>query len=66
MYTVGIDEARVRMYIQEQQENDRLEDESEPDNGNPYGVKRTSGYAGCYRLTGVNFNNWASEKGLAA
>jgi putative transposase len=34
--TVGLDEGRVRKYIQDQEENDRLEDESEPDKGNPF------------------------------
>lgn len=34
--TVGLDEAKIRNYIQNQQERDRLEDEQEPDRGNPF------------------------------
>ena len=34
--TVGLDEARVRHYIREQEENDRLEDSQEPECSNPF------------------------------
>jgi putative transposase len=34
--TVGLDEGRVRKYIRDQEENDRIEDSQEPEIGNPF------------------------------
>lgn len=34
--TVGLDEAKIRKYIKNQEETDRLESEQEPDRGNPF------------------------------
>ena len=33
--TVGLDEGRVRKYIRDQEDNDRIEDSQEPEMGNP-------------------------------
>jgi putative transposase len=34
--TVGLDEGRVRKYIRDQEDNDRIEDSQEPEMGNPF------------------------------
>ena len=34
--TVGLDEGRVRKYIRDQEDNDRIEESQEPEMGNPF------------------------------
>ena len=36
MNTVGLDEAKVRKYIKDQEEADRYEDRGEPEAGDPF------------------------------